>query len=231
MALRIFTVLVAAAGYACAAPSETSDLEKALIPKQVDQQKDDLVTDASSSYVRGYSDWGGYPSASSYSGYGVTGYGTLDDKYNNYNSYYGGYGGYDNAYGYNGYAGNSGYGGYAGNSGYGGYAGNSGYGGYAGNQGGYAGISGGYSGINGGYNDYNGYKRYGGYGLSNVAGNGGYGGYGGNGGLVSYYGYNSPYNQGAYHLGYGYYNKRTGNIYNSGVTPSLVTGYRGYSRR
>ncbi|XP_053602343.1 keratin-associated protein 19-2-like [Plodia interpunctella] len=201
MAMRTLTVLIAVAGCTWAAPSEAVEQEKALVPKE-DQQREDLLTAASSSYGRSYSDWGGYPSASSYSGYGVTGYGTIDDKYNNYNSYYGGYGGYDNTYGYNGNAG------FAGNAG---YAGSAGY---------------------GGYNDYNGYKRFGGgYGLSNVAGNGGYGGYGGNGGLLSYYGYNSPYNQGSYHLGYGYYSKRPGNIYNSGVTPSLVTGYRGYSRR
>ncbi|CAK1553688.1 unnamed protein product [Leptosia nina] len=69
-----------------------------------------------------------------------------------------------------------------------------------------------------------GYRSLGGY--------GGYGGYGGNGGLESYYGYNNPYYQDSNHLGFGYYKRfGIGNIYGSGVTPNLVTGYRGYSRR
>ncbi|CAG4937757.1 unnamed protein product [Colias eurytheme] len=74
--------------------------------------------------------------------------------------------------------------------------------------------------------------NYGGY-SNNIGGFGGYGGNGGNGGLNSYYGYNNPYYNEANHLGYGYYNKKLGfgNIYSSGVTPNLVTGYRGYSRR
>lgn len=158
---------------------------------------------------RRFSDWG---SPSGYNGYSVTGYGTLDDKYSAYYSGGGGYGGYDSV-GYSGYPGYSGNAGFAGNgySGSPGYAGSSGYAGNAG---------------------YGGYKGYGGgYGLNSGSGSG-YGGYGGNGGLNSYYGYNNPNYQGAYHLGYGY-NKRPGygNIYSSGVTPSLVTGYRGYSRR
>ncbi|XP_038210347.1 heterogeneous nuclear ribonucleoproteins A1 homolog [Zerene cesonia] len=74
--------------------------------------------------------------------------------------------------------------------------------------------------------------NFGGY-SNNIGGYGGYGGNGGNGGLSSYYGYNNPYYNEANHLGYGYYNKKLGfgNIYSSGVTPNLVTGYRGYSRR
>ncbi|XP_059060140.1 uncharacterized protein LOC131853297 [Achroia grisella] len=192
MAMRALFFLLMILGYKCSV--SLSEAVKTAVASE-ELNKDDLKTDAST-YDRRYSDWGGYPSASGYSGYGVTGHGIIDSRYN---SYYGG--GYDNTYGYNGYSG-----------GYNGYAGNSGY---------------------GGYNDYNynGYKGYGGYGLSGYGGNGGYGGYSGNGGLISYYGYNSPYNQGAYHLGYGYYNKKPGNIYNSGITPNLVTGYRGYSRR
>ncbi|XP_028041370.1 prisilkin-39-like [Bombyx mandarina] len=78
------------------------------------------------------------------------------------------------------------------------------------------------------YPSGNNYGRYSGY-SSNV-GNGGYGGYSGNGGLASYYGYKNPYYEAANHLGYGYYKKPGyGNIYNNGITPSLVTGYRGYS--
>uniref|UniRef100_A0A1E1WRS9 Uncharacterized protein n=1 Tax=Pectinophora gossypiella TaxID=13191 RepID=A0A1E1WRS9_PECGO len=196
MGLRMLPILILLFGCVCAQPvSEAQASEKvAAFQQDVDQDKDDLKTAASSTYTRRYSDWGGYPSG--YSGYGVTGYGTVDDKYN---SYYGN--GYDNTYGYGGAGGYSaGYGG-----GYGsGYSGNAGYGG----------------------------SRYGGYGLTGY-GNGGYGGYGGNGGLNSYYGYNNPYYQGAYQLGYGYYNRKPGygNIYSNGITPSLVTGYRGYSRR
>ncbi|CAG9785048.1 unnamed protein product [Diatraea saccharalis] len=132
----------------------------------------------------------------------VVGYGVIDDKYTPYNN-----GGYD----YRGY--DRGYQDY---NGYGGYGSNGGYGGYKG-------YGGGYSGYNHGGHSYD---------INSLAGNGGYGGYGGNGGLNSYYGYNSPAYQGG-HLGYGYYNKHRsyGNIYNSGITPSLVTGYRGYSRR
>lgn len=152
---------------------------------------------------------GGYPS--SYTGYGgVTGYGFVDDKYS----------AYDNNYGSNGY-GTGGYGGYKSYKGYGGGYGLSGYG----SNGGYGGYSryGGY----GGYGGSGGYGGYGGY-----SGNGGYGGYGGNGGLNSYYGYDNPGYQSGLHLGYGYYDRKPyGNIYNSGITPSLVTGYRGYSRR
>ncbi|XP_031769573.1 keratin-associated protein 19-2-like [Galleria mellonella] len=192
MAIHALSLLVVILGYTCFT-AESEAVKRTVSSEQIN--KDDLKTDAST-YGRRYYDWGGYPSASGYSGYGVTGHGIIDNRYN---SFYGG--GYDNTYGYSG--------------GYNGYAGNTGY---------------------GGYNDYNynghrGYGGYGGYGLSSFGGNGGYGGYGGNGGLISYYGYNNPYNQGAYHLGYGYYNKKPGNIYNSGITPNLVTGYRGYSRR
>lgn len=139
-----------------------------------------------------YSDWGrGYSS-----GYGATGYGSLDDRY-------AGYGGYENSYGYGGYDGDNlryGSGGYS--------SGTPGYGGY---RGGYGGT----------------------YGYSGNSGYGGYGGYSGNGGLNSYYGYSNPtYQNGNNHLGYGYYRRPGyGNIYNSGITPSLVTGYRGYSRK
>lgn len=107
-------------------------------------------------------------------------------------------------------------------------------GGYGGGYKGYGGYGGGYGlsgdGGNAGYSGYRGNVGYGGYG--GYGGNGGYGGYGGNGGLNSYYGYNNPSYQAGGHLGYGYYNRKPyGNIYNSGITPSLVTGYRGYSRR
>ncbi|XP_072940579.1 uncharacterized protein [Epargyreus clarus] len=179
----------------------------------------------------------GYSSNPAYNtGYGgYKGYDGLGQS-----GYQGGIGGYGGGYGGNtgygqsgGYGGNSGYGqsgGYGGNSGYGlsgGYGGSGGYGlsgGYGGNSG--YGPSGGYGG-NSGYGGSNGYPGY-----SGSGGNGGYGGYGGNGGLTSYYGYNNPYYQGNNHLGYGYYNKRPGlgNIYNGGITPSLVTGYRGYSK-
>lgn len=180
--------------HTCAAPA--NDVSSS-VKSASDSQglNDDLKTAASSGYAGDrYADWGRYPSAQ-----GVTGYGTVDSRYN-----YGGFGGYDSPYGYNGY--DSEYprygGGYGGN-----YYGNSGYGGY-------------------GAAGYGGYK--GGYG----AGYGGYGGYSGNGGLNSYYGYNNPSYQGANHLGYGYYRRPGyGNIYNSGITPSLVTGYRGYSRK
>ncbi|KAM3962350.1 uncharacterized protein ACR2FA_003588 [Aphomia sociella] len=197
MAIRVFTYLVLALGCACAALE--NEAVKSVVGAELN--KDDLKTDASTYDRRYSSDWGNYPGTSGYSGYGITGHGIIDNRYN---SYYGG--GYDNSYGYNGYSG-----------GYNGYSGT----GYGGNTG---------SSFND-YNSYNGYKGYGGYGLSNYGGNGGYGGYGGNGGLISYYGYNNPYNQGAYHLGYGYYNKKPGNIYNSGITPNWITGYRGYSRR
>lgn len=132
---------------------------------------------------------------------------------NNYNNYATGYGLLDDKYStYNG-----GYNGY--NAGFSGY---SGYNGYASNGNGY------------GYKGYGGYDSGIGYGGQNTlasGGYGGYGGYGGNGGLTSYTGYNNPYYTGAYHLGYGYRKPGYGNIYNSGITPSLVTGYRGYSRR
>ncbi|CAB3221459.1 unnamed protein product [Arctia plantaginis] len=182
------------------------------------EEKDDLKT-AASSYPDRYSDWGrGYSS-----GYGAAGYGSLDDRY-------AGNGEYDNSYGYGGFDGDNqryGSGGYSsGTAGYGGYRG--GYGGtsgYSGN-GGYGGYS-----ANAGYGGYSANAGYGGY--SANAGYGGYGGYSGNGGLNSYYGYNNPYYQsGNNHLGYGYYRRPGyGNIYNSGITPSLVTGYRGYSRK
>ncbi|CAF4779437.1 unnamed protein product [Pieris macdunnoughi] len=87
--------------------------------------------------------------------------------------------------------------------------------------------------INDGYYpevDKNNYNRDVGY--HSLGGFGGYGGNGGNGGLNSYYGYNNPHYQEANHLGFGYYKKfGNGNIYSSGVTPNLVVGYRGYSRR
>ncbi|KAJ8732762.1 hypothetical protein PYW07_015361 [Mythimna separata] len=212
MTSRIFLLLAAVVVLegTCAAPANDASVTgKSVADSQaLNDDKDDLKTAASSGYGGDrYSDWGRYPSAQ-----GVTGYGSIDSRYN-----YGGYGGYDSPYGYNGYDSDPRYGaGYAGNSGYGGYAGSAGYGaGYAGNSGyGSYGVNPGYSGYKGGY--------------------GGYGGYGGSGGLNSYYGYNNPLYQGANHLGNGYYNRRPGyggSIYNSGITPSLVTGYRGYSKK
>ncbi|XP_026739599.1 prisilkin-39-like [Trichoplusia ni] len=110
---------------------------------------------------------------------------------------------------------------YSNYGGYGGYDNPYGYNGYDGDYSRYGGS--GYPGTSG----YGGYKGgYSGYGY------GGYGGYAGNGGLNSYYGYSNPNYQGANHLGYGYYKRPGyGNIYSSGITPSLVTGYRGYSRK
>lgn len=180
------------------------------------EENDDLKIDASTYYSDRYSEWSrNYPNGYSYTD---TGYGSLDDRYynsaagyNTYGSYDGGYtrgrnyGSYGNPDGWyrNGYDSVLKYRptGNPGPSDYG-YGGNTGYG-YGGNNG-YAGS-----------NSY------------------GYGGYGGNGGLSSYYGYNNPSYPGGYHLGYGYYNKGPGygNIYNNGVTPSLVTGYRGYSKK
>ncbi|XP_046960987.1 cold and drought-regulated protein CORA-like [Vanessa cardui] len=210
--------------------------------KDKTELNNDLKPEASS-YSHQYSDWGG----SNPGGYGfsVTGYGTIDDKYSN-NLASKGFDGYDNSlrgYGYDGHN-NLGYNevnSFGGNEGYGaykGYGGNipSGFnsnkfvpGGYS--QSGYAPNQfgpGAYS--SPGYPGYQGPSEYEG---RAYAGNGGYGGFGGNGGLASYSGYNNPYYQGGGHLGYGYYNKKGGfgNIYSSGVTPSLVTGYRGYTRR
>ncbi|KAI8428927.1 hypothetical protein MSG28_007546 [Choristoneura fumiferana] len=185
MELLPLTFLTVVLTSALAAPASEAQADKALpVAAQGESSKDDLNTAASNYW--GNQGYGGH-------GTGVTGYGLLDDKYNNYQ---GGIGGYENSFGYNGYSG-------------------PGYNGYSG-------------GLNKGY----GYTGFGNGGYSGYGGNGGYGGYGGNGGLTSYYGYNNPYNQGAYHLGYGYYNKRPGygNIYGSGITPSLVTGYRGYTR-
>ncbi|XP_063621504.1 keratin-associated protein 19-2-like [Cydia splendana] len=191
-----------------AAPASKAQVEDNAVPASEvgvdDRTATDLKTAASSTYNHAFSDLGysgGYGGYAG-SGAGVTGYGLLD----NYN-YQGLGGGYSNSLGYNGYKGYQGY------QGYGGYQG-AGLGGYNRGYSGYDSSLGGYSG-QGGYSGY-----------------GGYGGYGGNGGLNSYYGYNSPYNQGAYHLGYGYYNRKPGygNIYSNGVTPSLVTGYRGYTR-
>ncbi|XP_068630763.1 heterogeneous nuclear ribonucleoprotein A2 homolog 1-like [Battus philenor] len=109
---------------------------------------------------------------------------------------------------------------------------NKGYAGYVGNEGFFP--STGYDGGAWPSNniEYGSFRTYGGYSGSAYEGNGGYGGYGGNGGLNSYDGYNNPFYQGSNHLGYGYYNKRPGysNVY-SGITPSLVTGYRGYSKK
>ncbi|XP_047019972.1 prisilkin-39-like isoform X1 [Helicoverpa zea] len=199
MALRVVLLLAAVVLFedTCAAPAnEASGSAKSDAESQIlNDDKDDLKTAASSGYAADrYSDWSRYPSAQ-----GVTGYGSIDSRYN-----YGAYGGYDSPYGYNGYDSEyPRYGGYSGNSGYGGYAGNVGYGSY--------GATSGYGGYKGGY--------------------GGYGGYAGNGGLNSYYGYSNPSYQGANHLGYGYYRRPGyGSIYNSGITPSLVTGYRGYSK-
>ncbi|KAJ2947019.1 hypothetical protein O0L34_g16363 [Tuta absoluta] len=200
MALQILTFFILLFGCVCSAPVNEVAVasEKGVVLKDV-EDKEDLRTAASGSVARRYADWNSYASSPTYGnyGYGVTGYGTQDSRYN----YYGN--GYDNTYT------SGGYGGGYGSRGYAGY-GSTGYDGY--NQGGY-GLSG-----------------YGG------GSSGGYGGWGGNGGLTSYYGYNSPGYQGNYNLGYGYYNNRKpgpgyGNIYNSGITPSLVTGYRGYSRR
>ncbi|XP_075970634.1 uncharacterized protein LOC142973010 [Anticarsia gemmatalis] len=194
MPLRITLILSAIVlfEFISAAPANDAAGSAKIAPgsQALEHGKDDLKTAASSGYPDRYSDWGrGYSS-----GYGgVTGYGSLDDRY-------GGYGGYDSPYGYNGFEGDySRYGGA-------GYSGTAGYGGY---RGGYGGGSYGYG------------------------GNGGYGGYSGNGGLNSYYGYNNPYYQSSNnHLGYGYYKRPGyGNIYGSGITPSLVTGYRGYSKK
>ncbi|GBP14198.1 hypothetical protein EVAR_7628_1 [Eumeta japonica] len=211
MSLRSFALVWLAAACVTAAPasSELGTGGKPLESASSDT-KEDLTAAASNAYTRGYSSWVGYDYPNNYVGGGVTGYGTLDDRYNNY--YGQGVSGYDSGYGTgfgNGYG--NGYGaGYSGGQGngysYGGYNSGSGYG------------SRGYSGQNG----------YGGYG-----GNGGYGGYGGNGGLTSYYGYNNPnnYYSSGNHLGYGYYNKGLRSGYYNGITPSVVTGYRGYSRR
>lgn len=187
-----------------------------------------------------YSDWGG--SAPGGYGFAVTGFGTIEDTnslaprgydiYDNSPKHYG-YAGYNNL----GYKDRVGLGGY---EDYGVYKGPGGKipNGYISNNFGPGYGSNGYvpngfspSGhSSGGYNS----GEYGpaGYESSGYTGNGGYGGYGGNGGLASYSGYNNPYYQGGGHLGYGYYKKSAvGNIYSSGVTPSLVTGYRGYTRR
>ncbi|KAL4706527.1 hypothetical protein ACJJTC_015725 [Scirpophaga incertulas] len=204
MVLDTLTRLTLIVGFVCAAPANEAAQDTAAAAKELVQDSDDLQVDASNSYGRRFSDWRGYSGAGNYNNY-VTGYGVLDERYSPYNN-----GGYD--IGYKGYdRGYAGYGGYPSNTGYGGYPGNSGY---------------------GGYNGYSGYDGNSGtYGVNSVSGNGGYGGFGGNGGLNSYYGYNNPYYQGANHLGHGYYKKSGyGNIY-SGITPSLVTGYRGYSRR
>ncbi|CAK1604243.1 unnamed protein product [Parnassius mnemosyne] len=190
----IFLALLPLVCCATAAPREkllqTQTIKGVVTPHQIDQEKDDLKTDASS-YSHQYSDWGG-KSPGGYE-YSVTGFGVIDDKYD---SSYGGFGRYDNSYNNVGYPENADNSGYLSNPSYGGDQG------------------------------------YGRYSPSGLEGNGGYGGYGGNGGLSSYYGYNNPYYHGSNHLGYGYYNKRPGygNIYNGGITPSLITGYRGYTR-
>ncbi|CAH0728756.1 unnamed protein product, partial [Brenthis ino] len=180
----------------------------------------------------GYTGYNRYNDIADYGGAGYKGYGSNNLGQGGYSSggydagRYGGSGYGANEYGASGY-GSSGYGasGYGAN-GYGpnGY-GASGYGasGYGASGYGASGYGAGYgaSGYNPNFGSSpNGYENI---------GNGGYGGFGGNGGLNSYYGYNNPNYIGGGHLGYGYYKK--GNIYNSGVTPSLVAGYRGYTRR
>ncbi|XP_011565288.3 pupal cuticle protein Edg-91 [Plutella xylostella] len=146
---------------------------------------------------------------------------------NTYTRRFSDYGGYNNYGGYNGY-GVTGYGLVDDKYNY--YGGNGGYDNAIGYGGGYSGYPA-YNGYGAGYSGYN--KGYGSTGYGGIGGYGGYGGYGGNGGLNSYYGYNNPAYQSGNHLGYGYYGKRGygGNIYSNGITPSLVTGYRGYSRR
>ncbi|XP_050342742.1 uncharacterized protein LOC126768599 [Nymphalis io] len=208
------------------------------IVKDQNELNDDLKTEGSS-YSHQYSDWGG----SNPGGYGfsVTGFGTIDDKLNN-NPASKRFDGYDNSLKNYGYAGHNNLG-YNEVSGIGGYEGYGTYKEFGGN------IPSVYNSNKFGPGVYNpsgyvpnefgpsGYASPGygpsGYEGSAYTGNGGYGGYGGNGGLASYSGYNNPYYQGGGHLGYGYYNKKGGfgNIYSSGVTPSLVTGYRGYTRR
>ncbi|XP_045446409.1 shematrin-like protein 1 [Melitaea cinxia] len=208
------------------------------LPISTRQASDDLNT-ASSSYSHQYSDWGGR--APGGYGFAVTGFGTIEDtnslaprEYDIYNdspkNY--GYAGYNNL----GYSDRAGLGGYD----YGVYKGPGGKipNGYISNNFGPGYGSSGYvpngfgpSGHSSGVYNSGGYGPAG-YEGSGYTGNGGYGGYGGNGGLASYSGYNNPYYQGGGHLGYGYYKKSAvGNIYSSGVTPSLVTGYRGYTRR
>ncbi|KAJ0179871.1 hypothetical protein K1T71_004462 [Dendrolimus kikuchii] len=222
MDLRLLTLLVVGCTYA--APANDDNAENAV--EQAKDNNDDLKTAASTLYSDRYPDWSrGYPNGNR--DYGIMGYGTLDDRY--YNSA----GGYANTYG-----------GYDG-----GYSRGRSYGGYGNPEGGYRngynsgsrygdGGNYGYSSVNdyGETGYYGGGSGYGGYAGNNVysyGANGGYGGYAGNGGLTSYYGYNNPSYPGGYHLGYGYYNKKPGygNIYNSGITPSLVTGYRGYSKK
>ncbi|XP_039749311.1 glycine-rich RNA-binding protein 3, mitochondrial isoform X2 [Pararge aegeria] len=226
----LISLLVTVATYA--APENLIEQKKAtLVPKQV-EANNDLKT-ASSSYSHQYSNWGG----NNPGGYGfaITGVGTIDDR-RDFDPSYNTLGGYDSSIKNTGY-GSSGYGGSGyGITGYGGNLGSGGYGGYR--QSGY-GASGpspiGYdtSGFGpSGLDHTSGYISNTGYGGGN-GGYGGYGGFGGNGGLTSYYGYDNPQYQGAGHLGYGYYNKKPGygNIYSNGITPSLVTGYRGYTRR
>lgn len=197
-----------------------------------------------------YADWGGsYPGGY---GFSVTGFGIIDDYSDKPN--YKGFSGYDNSLKNTGYSAHNAIG-YDG-AGYKGYYGSNNIGPGAHGAGGYSGSgygtngygASGYGGSGYGGNGYEarGYPRSGydsGYGSTGYIpnslgpvqkgfhhshGNGGYGGFGGNGGLDSYYGYNNPKYVGGGHLGYGYYK---GNIYNNGVTPNLVTGYRGYTRR
>ncbi|XP_032511539.2 uncharacterized protein LOC116765994 [Danaus plexippus] len=240
-------LIFALATLAYAVPAPVADENgKTLIDSKQINEINDLKT-ASSSYSHQYSDWGGRnPSGYSYS---VTGFGTIDDKYTA-DPLYKEFNGYDNSLKLNSYPGlgNDGY-----NS-YGGYKGGfapsrfepvdsvrSGYGNYGYNSNDYDVGGRGYGLSNNGYGiGSSGYGKsgspygFGGNGYpGSYGGNGGYGGYGGNGGLNSYSGYNNPYYQGGGHLGYGYQTKKLGygSIYNSGVTPSLVTGYRGYTRR
>ncbi|XP_045765180.1 glycine-rich RNA-binding protein 3, mitochondrial-like [Maniola jurtina] len=214
-----------------AAPKNLLEQKKAaLVSRQIKGTTDDLKT-SSSSYSSQYSNWGGH-SPGGY-GFSITGIGTID-RSDYYDPSYNTLGGYDSSikntgygssgYGLTGYGGQGSEGYIGGRESYGGY-GQSGYGAAGFSPSGYSASGFGASGLDGA----SGYINNAGYG----GGNGGYGGYGGNGGLTSYYGYNNPSYQGAGHLGYGYYNKKPGygNIYSSGITPSLVTGYRGYSRR
>lgn len=189
------------------APAEPVKLEK----------KSDLETASSERYARRPASVYGVPSSTDWLGY------------NNQN----GYNPYSYQGGYNGLSGVSDFG-----SGYNtlgtGYN-NNGY-----NSNGYNN-----NGYNTGYSNYpsSNYPRYNQQDTNYDKGYGGYGGYSGNNGLLSYSGYNNPYYSGSNNLGHGYYNKYNNGGYNSGypggykggnvgytgITPSLITGYRGYS--